>query len=276
MARLIAAAMLWLTALAAPAYAQAPRWLPEAGTAPYRYETVTEVPGAPGQRLRIDYDLVTDGKGGAVAVVKAASSAQGTADWAEIEVEEDCRTAMGGEGSELARVTLWPLTPAAMSKLGPDFLADCAPTELFFPLTDVLNLTLLQNAPDYGMAALARPGDTSATPAHKAAYERLETALDFDAPGGTLKVESLEPARATVIFESSAKVRLIHRRAYQGADVTLTGTEHSALRLTIDPRTGRLLGAESVRRELDVIMSLPGDYTQPMKITRTIKVGPRP
>ena len=276
MARLIAAVLLWLTALAAPAHAQAPRWVPEAGTTPYRYETVTDVPGAPGQRFRIDYDLVSDGKGGVVAVVRAAASAQGAAEWGEIEVEADCRKALKGQGDELARVTLSPITPAMLSRLGSDFMDDCAPTELFFPLTDVLNLTLIQVAPEYGLSTLAKPGDSRATPGHKAAYERLDTALDFDVPGGTLTLDSLEPNRATVIFESSANVRLIHRRAYSGADVTLTGTEHSALRLTIDPRTGWLLGAESTRSELDVIMSLPGDYTQPMKIGRTIKVSPRP
>lgn len=276
MARLIAAA-LWLFALAGPAHAQAPRWTPEAGTYPYRYETVTTVPDAPGQRFRIDYDLVSDGKGGVVAVVKAAAAGEGKDGWAEIEVDQACRTALKGQGAELARVTLWPLSSEVIATLGPAFMADCAPTEIFFPLTDVLNLTLVQFAPRYGLSTLAKPGDTRPVPGEKIRFDRLDTVLDAESPGGTITFAALTPSRATIDWASlPVKVKMVHRRAYNGADVTLTGTDSSTYRLEIDPRTGVLLGAVSTDSRLDVVMSLPGDYTQPLAITREMKITPRP
>jgi hypothetical protein len=271
-ARAGAALTLWLAALASPAQAQAPRWIPEAGSHPYRYETVTHVPGAPGQRFRIDYDLLSDGKGGVVAVVKAA--AKGEADgWVEIDVDDTCRTALRGQGDELARVTLWPLAPEVIATLGPDFMADCAPTEVFFPLTDVLNLTLIQVAPHFRLNELAKPGDRRPFPGHSLKLDRLDTVLDTDSSGGMLDFAALAPGRATIEWQANpAKIHMVHRRAFNGVDVTFNGTETAIYRLEIDPRTGVLLNAASTRADLDVIMSLPGDYTQPMKITREMKI----
>ena len=66
--RMIAALALLATALPA----QAQRWTPDAGTRPYRLEIVEHIAGRADGGYRIDYDLVTDGKGGAVVVVRSA------------------------------------------------------------------------------------------------------------------------------------------------------------------------------------------------------------
>lgn len=277
MARLFAAVSLWLIALAAPAHAQAPRWIPQAGTYPYRYETVTNVPNAPGQRFRIDYDIVSDGKGGMVAVVKTASGSTNGTEWSDVEVDDTCRTALHGQGTELARVTLWPLTLTTITNLDTGFMAECAPTEIFFPMMDVLKFTLVQVAPHFGMNELQKPGDARPFTGQRIELDRLDTFLSADSAGGTLQLVSLDQGRATIAYRTNpTKVRMVHRRAYSGADITLTGTETDAHRLVIDTRTGVLLSLDSVSSELDMVMSLPGDYTQPMKITRELRITPRP
>lgn len=277
MARLFAAVSLWLVALAAPAHAQAPRWIPEAGSYPYRYETVTNVPNAPGQRFRIDYDLVSDGKGGIVAVVKAAGASTNGTEWSDVEVDDTCRAALHGQGTELARVTLWPLALTTITNLDTGFMAECAPTEIFFPMLDVLKFTLIQVAPHFRLNELQKPGDTRPFPGQKTEFDRLDTVLSVDSPGGTLQYASLDQGRATIGYHADpSKVRMIHRRAYSGADITLTGTESAVHQIVIDTRTGVLLSVETTRSELDMVMSLPGDFTQPMKITREMRIVPRP
>lgn len=277
MARLFVAVSLWLIALAAPAHAQAPRWIPEAGSYPYRYETVTNVPGADGQRFRMDYDIVSDGKGGIVAVVKAASAGTKGTEWRDVDIDDACRTALHAQGSELARVTLWPLAPEAIANMGTGFMAECAPTEIFFPITDVLTITLAQVAPQFGVSAFKKPGDTHRFPGQKIDFERLDTLVSIDSPGGTVQFATLEAGKAAIGYHADpSKVRMIHRRAYNGADISMTGTDSTYYRIVIDPRTGVLLSVETTRSEMDLVMSLPGDFTQPMKITREMRITPRP
>lgn len=277
MVRLIAAAMLGTMTLAASAHAQAPRWVPEAGTYPYRYEAVTTVTGAPGNSFRLDYDLVSDGKGGLVAIVKGAWHRETAPEWSDVEVEDACRKEMGAQGTELARVKLAPLPPEAMMNLSTGFMPDCAPQGIFFPMTDVLTVSMIQLSPIYGLATLTKPGDSHPFPGFKVALDRDDTVLDMETTGGKIHLDSFAPGRATISHRPNAnKLTLIHRRAYSGADVTLTGTESGSMRIEINPATGVLLGTASVENKLDMTMSLPGGYTQPLAITRDTKIVPRP
>jgi hypothetical protein len=276
MARLIAAA-LWLVAITAPASAQTIRWAPEAGTHSYRYETTTTVPNAPGNGYRLDYDLVSDGKGGLVAVVTGAWHREGAPEWSDAEIDDDCRTALHAQGKELARVTLSPIALATVANLGPGFMAECAPADIFFPMTDILRLALVQVAPEFGLARLTKPGQSGRYPGYATKLERLDTAIDITSTGGTITFTALVPGRATIeMISDPMKLTLIHRRAYSGADVTLTGTEISGFRIEIDPASGVLLGAASTGDKLDVTMSLPGGYSQPLPVTRETQIALRP
>lgn len=277
MARMISAAALWFVAIAAPAQAQAaPRWIPEAGTHSYRYETATHVPGAPGNGYRLDYDLVSDGKGGLVAVVRGAWHKEGAPEWSDVEIDQACRTKLHAQGDELARITLTPIAPEAATNLGPAFMDECAPADIFFPITDVLNIALVQVAPQFSIAKLAKPGDSARFAGYAVSLDRLDTVAKLESTGGTTSFVSLVPGRATIDWASDPlKINLVHRRAYNGADVTLTGTELFVFRLEIDPANGVLLGATAVTDKLDVTLSLPGGFSQPLPITREVSIKPR-
>ena len=281
MARAAGALALWLVTTAAPAQAQAPaqtpRWFPAAGTYPYRFETSTEIPNAPGNSFRLDYDLVSDGKGSLVAVVRGAWTRQSAPEWSDAEIDAECRKAMGAQGDELGRVTLWPVAPDMATSLGAGFMADCAPAELFFPITDILTVVQIQVSPQFGLAKLAKPGDSYQFAPYKIALDRNDTVLDLQGTGGTVQFASAVPGRATIGYHPNpSNISIIHRRAYSGADVTLTGTASGVIRLEINPDTGVLLGAEAVGDKLDVTMSLPGGFSQPLAITREMKIAPRP
>lgn len=258
-----------LMAMATPAAAQSLRWAPQAGTHSYRYESITTVPNAPGNGYRVDYDLVSDGKGGLVAVVTGAWHKQGAPEWSDAEIDDACRARLHGQGAELARITLSPVSPATIASLGPDFIDDCAPADIFFPMTDILRVALVQVAPEMGLSKLTKPGQNTRYPGYATKTERLDTAMEISSTGGTIRFVTLAPGRATIDMVSDPmKITLIHRRAYSGADVTLTGTEISGIRIEIDPATGTMLSATSQGDKLDVTMSLPGGYSQPLPVTR--------
>jgi hypothetical protein len=267
-----------LLAIATPAQAQtAIRWAPEAGTRPYRYETVTQVPNAPGNAYRLDYDLVSDGKGGLIAVVIGAWHRDSAPEWSDAEIDDACRAKLHAQGKELARITLSPLAPGVADALGASFMDECAPADIFFPITDLLKVVMVQVSPGFGAHTLAKPGDSSRFPGYASKFERLDTAVDIQSTGGTLTLTALVPGRATIDMTSDpVKLTLIHRRAYSGADVTLTGTERLTFRIEIDPATGWLLKAGSTEDAMDVTMSLPGGYSQPLPVTRQISIAPRP
>jgi len=265
-----------LLGFAASAQAQtAPRWVPEAGTRGYHYESISQIPDAPGNGYRLDYDLVSDGKGGLVAVVKAAQHRQGS-EWYDVDIEDECRTTLGAQGKELARVTLSPITAEA-AKLGTAFMAECAPADIFFPMTDILRVTLYQVDPRSGLMKLAKPGDSTRFAGHSIDLDRLKTSIKLESPGGTVTFASLAPGRATVDWVSDpTAITMVHRGAYMGADVTLTGVETLVYRLEIDPAKGVLLGAATTSDRFDATMSLPGDYSRPLPVTQEVKITPLP
>ena len=274
---LLRAAALSLLALAVPAQAQtALRWIPEPGSHSYRYEMSTRIPNLPGNSYRLDYDLVSDGKGGLVAVVKAASHIE-SGEWRDAEIDAACRSALHAQGNELARVRLSPIDTAVATGLGSEFMADCAPADIFFPIADILNVALIQVAPQFKLAELTKPGDSRRFPGYATSLDRLDTAVTLESTGGSVTFAALVPGRASVDWASDPlKLTMIHRRAYNGADITLTGTETFVFRLEIDPATGVLLSAVTTRDDLDMTMSLPGDYSQPLPMTREVKIIPRP
>ena len=274
--RAVHAAALWLAALVTPAQAQAPRWIPEAGSQGYRYELVTHIPNLPATAYRLDYDLVSDGRGGLVAVVKAAAHMEGGG-WRDAEIDADCRAALHATGNELARVTLSPVAPGAAATLGPAFVADCAPADILYPIMDILNVALIQVGPQFRLAELVSPGDSRRFAGYATSFDRLDTVAKLEATGGTVTFAALAPGRATIDWASDPlKLTMVRRGAYNGADITLTGSESFLFRLEIDPVTGVLLSAATTYDELDMTMTLPGGYSQPLRMTRDVKIAARP
>lgn len=269
------AAALWLVALVMPAEAKAPRWIPEAGSQGYRYEMATHIPNLPGTAYRLDYDLVSDGKGGLVAVVKAAAHLE-DGEWRDAEIDADCRAALHAKESELARITLSPVPPEATAALGPAFMADCAPADIFFPIMDILNVALIQVGPQFRLAELAKPGDSRRFPGYATSLDRLGVAISLEATGGTVTFTALAPGQATVDWASDPlKLTMVHRKAYDGTDITLIGSETFVFRLEIDPGTGVLLSAVTLRDDLDMTMTLAGGFSQPLPMRRDVKITPR-
>ena len=266
----------WLAAIAAPAQAQSPKWTPEAGTRPYRYVAVQHLPDKSDQGFRMDFTLESDGKGGLVAVVLRAEHGKPDA-WEAAEVDDACRTALHARPGELARITLAPVAPAVAASLDENFMAKCAPQDIFSPMTDILNVAQVQFAPHFGLAQLAKAGDTRRFPAFAVKIDRFDIAATLASPGGSTTLRALTPDRATIDWVSDPmRVDILMRGAMSGADVKLAGTENFAFRIEIDPRTGALLGATTPTDKLDLTMTLPGGFSQPMPIVREVAITPRP
>jgi len=275
MRQAILAGALGLAAIATPAQAQSPKWAPEAGTLPYRYVAVQKMPDRSEQGFRMDYDLVSDGKGGLIAVVLRAEHGKPDA-WVEAEVDEACRTSLHARPGELARITLAPVAPAVAASMGEAFMAACAPQDIFSPMTDILNVAQVQLAPHFGLARLARAGDTRRFPAFAVKIERFDTAASIAAPGGSTTLSALAPDRATIDWvPDPMTVDILMRGAMSGADVSLKGTQNFAFRILIDPRTGALLGATAPAGKLDLTMTLPGGFSQPLPVVREVVIAPR-
>ncbi len=270
-----AASAVALLLLALPAQAQTkPRWAPEAGSHRYRYESIERGGGAD-KGYQVDYDLVSDGKGGIVAVVKRA--AHGIAGkWMDATLDDACRTALHAGPRELARITLSPLAPDAAGTLGDAFMAPCAPADLFFPMTDILNVALIQATPHFRIDRLATPGDSARFEGFKTSLDRFGIAIDASSGGGTIRFATLEPGRASVDWAPDPMaITILNRKAFNGVDLKLDGTEDFSFRVTIDPATGVLLGAGTTHDRLSLVANIPGVPPRPLSITREVTISRR-
>ena len=105
------------------------------------------------------------------------------------------------------------------------------------------------------------------------------------APGGAIRLASLQPARALVEWRPDPMDLVIVRRALAPAmAVVLRGQERCAFEAAIDPRTGALLGARSIEDRLDLRMwpvqgtelpsleATPSGPGQPVAIVRTVSL----
>jgi hypothetical protein len=137
-----------LCALTAPAHAQ--RWTPEAGTYAYRLEVIEHIGDRPDTGSRLDYDLVFNGRGGLVAVVRSAERIEGGSA-KPVAIDDACRTALHAGPGEIARVTFAPVTVEAASTLGEGFLPACTPNDLFGPVSEAFRLAMIQLGPQFGI-----------------------------------------------------------------------------------------------------------------------------
>lgn len=260
-------AALALCLLAFPAQAQ--RWFPEAGTQGYRYEVVRHGPG-PNEGHRIDYDLVSDGKAGLVAVVRRVQHGGGDA-WQDDAIDAACRAAMHAGSGEVARV---PLLPAGTG-LEASFLAPCAPQELFLALADILNVALIQT-PHFGIETLSAPGAAHRFPAFSSHFVRGGLAADSSSAGGTIRLVDVTGTRATVEWAPDPMTLDMRLARENMSEMQLNGTERFLFRLVIDRSTGVLLGMTAPQDRLDLIVNIKDVPPQPVVITREVSIIPRP
>jgi hypothetical protein len=127
------------------------------GTRHYRYTSVERRQGQPDARYRVDFDLVTDTKGGVTAVIRKAEAARGET-WTTPTVTAECKTALHGGDDAPARITLAPLSAEAADSLGESLMSMCAPAAYFFPMTDILNVVLIQTSPVFRIDELTAVG----------------------------------------------------------------------------------------------------------------------
>jgi hypothetical protein len=244
-----------LAALVMPGVAQAagPRLQPPPGERLYHYE-VTETQGAKSSGYRVDVRLRTEREGGVLATVLRATQFDGDAHQ-ETSLPADCAQALHAPPGALAQVRLFPLDAEA-ARLGEAFMAFCAPPALFFPMTDILNVVLIQASDRFAIGELAN-GRRSArfagfsTQLRRPAFEMAETSDDGEialaaGSGGVTFVDWMpSPSRLEIITEAD------------GRPVTLKGTERFAIRLEID-RHGALQRASTRYDDLDLGVSVAG------------------
>ncbi|THD82515.1 MAG: hypothetical protein E7812_01315 [Phenylobacterium sp.] len=237
---------------------------PQAGERLYRYEVREVRPGAT-EGYSMDYRLRTEPGGGVVAVILRAETVAGETR-TPVRLDPACATALHAEPGELAEVRLHPLTPE-LAKLGEAFLALCAPPALFFPLTDILNVTLIQASDVFHIDRLGPKTRTAAFAGFSTHLRRPGIEMTESSDGGQISLADPVAGRVLVDWAPTlSRLELIQGdSATPGGPVALNGTERFAFRLEIDPRSGVLEHAYALHDDLDLQMTPPG-AAQPLRL----------
>ena len=198
---------IWIASLArlaslalAPAATQAKptvqlRPPPRAAAWTYRYEARETVGDTVGG-YSVDYRLKIDRSGRMTALVlKAETIDHQTA--IPVTIDPDCAEALGARPGEMAEIVLYPLTPER-AKLGDAFMAACAPKAVFFSMTDILNVTLVQAANTFHLDRLRDPGDTFDFDGFNTRFDRLGMNLAETSDGGRITFADLKGGRAVI------------------------------------------------------------------------------
>jgi hypothetical protein len=253
------------------------RLAPQAGTYAYHYEVSENIVGTGLRGYRTDFDLVVNRDGSIDAIVRAGEEFDGKT-WKAVTTTADCRAKMHGSQQALARAKLWPLPNGAASGLGASFLDTCAPSGVFFPLTDILNVAVIAVSGRFGVDKLRKVGDTAHYDGFTATYDRNGEALKEVTHGGMVKLAELD-AKHTVIDWAPDPADLdLDDHTPQGQLVHLKGTEHYAFRLELGRRSGALVRARTTYDDLDMTVhmaGLPDDKAPKQKISRVVTVEPR-
>ena len=268
-----------VAATVSPALAETPFKTSVApGTRHYRYVATEQPAGQQPSRYRVDFDLVTDANGGVTAIVRKAEAAKGDS-WTTTMVDADCKKALHGKGATLARVTLAPLSPEAAASLGEPFMAMCAPPAYFFPMTDILNVSLIQTSPSFHLADLTAFGAKARFDGFSTKLDRFGRAIAGSSPGGEITLSALDGQVATVDWAPDPfQLTIVQHAAAGSPEMTMAGFEHYAFCVEIDRMTGALRRAVTTVDSLDMVISMPGlpaDKAPHIAITRQVTIEPR-
>ncbi|HEY1752790.1 MAG TPA: hypothetical protein VGG29_16145 [Caulobacteraceae bacterium] len=250
------AAALACAALAAPAVAGAPWPTPgAAGAQGYRYEVLEHHAGGADGGTRMDFRLASDGKGGLVADIARVWALHG-GDWTPVTLDADCLARLHARPGEVAELTLLPMTPES-AHLGEAFMSTCAPDEVFTPVTDILNISLIVTSGRFHAETLTRVGQTETIEGFSTRFDRGAMTMAEASDGGEVTLASLDDGEAGVEWKPSPSTLQL-TRGTGAAQVNLDGGEHFAFHVTIDRRTGLLVGAKSIYDDVDFNASGPG------------------
>jgi hypothetical protein len=266
-------------AWAAVASAQPPwRAPPFPGLRAYRYEVIESFNGRVETGYRVDFDLDTSGGGTIDALVRSADESQDGKTWTAVAVGEACRLAMHAPPGGLARVRLWPVADNADGGLGASFLDTCAPSAVFLPLTDIVNVVIIPVSSKFGAAKLRRVGDSASYDGFTAGFDRAGQRLRETSPGGQISLVSQENGRTTLDWAPSLADLSLQEPGPRGRSIDLRGKEHFAFRVEIDTRSGALVSAHTTYDDLDLAMHIadvPADKLPRQAITRAVDIRPR-
>jgi hypothetical protein len=270
---------LCLAIVPAAAFAAPPfKTTPSAGTRHYRYTAVERNPNQPEGRYRVDFDLVTDAKGGVIAVIRKAEQGRGES-WTTPTVSAECKAALHGNGETLARIRLAPLSVAAADSLGEPFMAMCAPPSYFFPMTDILNVVLIQTSPVFHINDLTDVGKGVRFDGFKTKLDRLGTGIAAASPGGTITLAALDEHAATVDWAPDPmQLTLTVHANGNTPEMTMAGTERYAFRAEIDRQTGALRRAVTTSDDLDLVVNVPNapaDKLPHVAVSREVAIESR-
>ena len=246
-----------LAAAAAVCSAEPFRTSATPGLRHYRYTSLEQTQGQAGTRYRVDFDLATGSDGSVIAILRKAEREAGGV-WSAPAVDAQCRKVLHAKKGELARITLWPLDAEA-AKLGDTFMAMCAPAAYFFPITDLLNVSLVQTQPSFGLAKLTAPGAKARFEGFATSLDRLGVAITASSPGGEIELHALDANAAVVDWKPDPmQIKIVNHATAGSPEVTLNGFEKFAFRLEIDPTSGVLKRAATISDNLDLTVDVPG------------------
>jgi hypothetical protein len=263
--------LLLATLLAAAAGGPVFRNPPAPGLHRYVYQVTETVVGGPVHGYRTEFDLETSG-GATYAIVRTSAVFDGA--WKPVEPDAECRAAMHGDSTRLARVKLSPLAPETAKTLGDSFLATCAPPGVFFPLTDILNVAIIPTSERFRAAELRTAGQSLSYPGFDAAFDRSGVAIRETSSGGEISLASLDALRAVLDWKP-APADLDLAEGAEKTRVTLKGTEHFAFRVEVDRKTGAILRAATSYDDLDMKIVGAPDSVAHVKISRKVTIEPR-
>jgi hypothetical protein len=196
-----------------------------------------------------------------------------------VAVDPACAAALHAKPGELAEVRLFPLTPE-QAKLGDAFLPNCAPAGVFFPLTDILNVVLIQSSDTFHLRDLKKVGQSASFAGFTTSVDRPEISMTETSTGGSISLAGIEKGRALVDWKPDiSKLDLVEKDAGgPGKPFTLSGTEHFAFRVQIDVKTGTLERADTLYDDLDMTVQIPGGQgpSPRVAIKRIVSLGPMP
>jgi hypothetical protein len=231
---------------------------PGPGERLYRYE-LEEAQGDKRTGYHVDLRLRTERGGGTVATVLRAAETQAGATGPPVTPSPDCAQAMHAPPGALAQVRLHPLDPER-AKLGETFIAFCAPRAVFFPITDILNVVLIQQSDQFAIRRLAADRRSAIFPGFSTRLSRPDFEMAETSQAGEIALAGVEGGQALVDWKPSPSHLEITQpdAAGPGKPVVLRGEERYAIRLTIDAATGVLERAETLYDDLDLNVSVPG------------------
>jgi hypothetical protein len=262
-------ALLATTAAAAPDSRPVYRTVPAPGVRHYLYEVVQTINGTTRKGYRTEFDLET--KGNALFAVVRATAELDKDGWKPIVPDADCRKAMNGGETSLARVQLYPMDSRTAHDLGPGFLALCAPPAVFFPLTDILNVVVIPLPGLFRANALREAGDSRAFPGFDAAYDRAGERIQETAHGGEVRLAALDPHMAIIDWRPlPADLTLVEQN--MKPPMTLQGTEKWAFRVGIDRRTGLIERASTTYDDLDMKIVGAPEAVPHVRISRSVTI----